>query len=357
MRSYAAFNQKVANRYEQWMVVQHYSVGTKYLYKQSLKLFVDFLKNTSIADVTHMDVRRFLLSLSENGVSLITARKHLMSLRRFYDFLNLGGVVNYVPPRLVAIRQTARKVPAHLSEGEIQRLMGAAETLREKALVEFFYGTGCRMSEARGLKIQDVDLNARHARVTGKYDKTRVVLLTERAADALRNYIKDRKIGYVFQQDYPLPKGYFGDSNGVWIGRWMDYTNAGPTYRLTRKYLGNSARVSREKAKAKFDELIAGACLARPKRNAPLTSTSIGNILRQLARQAGLTRVTAHMLRHSFTTHLYENGADLIAIQTLLGHVELQTTALYARTSAFKLVETFNRCHPFGCRHEKPAQN
>jgi len=353
MRSYAAFNRKLVDRYEQWMVVEHHSVATKYLYKQSLGRFVEFLKNTSIVDVTHLDIRRFLLSLSEKGVSLITARKHLMCLRRFYDFLNLGGVVSYVPPRFVTMRRTARKPPPHLSEAEVQRLIGATETLREKALVEFFYGTGCRMSEVRRLKVQDIDLNARNARVTGKFDKTRVVLLTERAAAALKDYIKDRKIGYVFQQDYPVQTGFLSDSNGVWVARWKDYASTSQKYKVTRKYLGSSARVSREKAKAKFDELIAGACLVRPKRDAPLTSTSIGNILRRLARRAGLTRATAHMLRHSFTTHLYENGADLIAIQTLLGHVELQTTALYVRSSAFRLLETFDRCHPFGRRYEE----
>jgi site-specific recombinase XerD len=161
----------------------------------------------STIDVTHWDVRRFMLYLSEGGVSLICARKHLLSLPRFYDFLNLGGLVDYVAPGLVTIRQTARQSPPHVSEDEVLRLIGAAETLRDKALIEFFYATGSRVSEVRGLRVQDVDLRARNARVTGKYGKTRIVLLTRSAADALQNYIKDRKIGYVFQQNYPLRTG------------------------------------------------------------------------------------------------------------------------------------------------------
>ena len=88
------------------MVIQHYSAATKYSSKQSLKRFIDFLNNKSITELTHLDVRRFMLRLSEHGVSLICARNHLVSFRRFYDFLNLGGLVNYVAPRLVAIRQT-----------------------------------------------------------------------------------------------------------------------------------------------------------------------------------------------------------------------------------------------------------
>jgi integrase/recombinase XerD len=357
MRSHTAFNQKLVRRWDQWMVVQHYSVGTKYVYKQTLRLFVNFLGDKSITDVIHLDIRRFLLRLSEEGVSLICARKHLVSLRRFYDFLNLGGLVNYVAPRLVAIRQTAHKIPPHLSEEEIRGLISVAQTLRERALVECFYSTGCRITELRCMKIQDVDLNARNARITGKYGKTRVVLLTDSAAKALRSYIADRKIGYVFQQDYRVQTGTFAKSSGAWVARWRDHANQTPGYTYTRKYLGSCALVSRERAKAKFDELVAGVCLARPKRNAPLTSTSVGNILRRLARRAGMKRATAHMLRHSFATHLYENGADLMVIQTLLGHVEMQTTAHYARSSAFKLIETFDRCHPFGSQHETCKSN
>jgi site-specific recombinase XerD len=357
MRSHAGFNRKLVKRWEQWMVIQHYSVGTKYIYKQTLALFVDFLSDKSITDVTHLDVRRFLLRLSEDGVSLICARKHLVSLRRFYDFLNLGGLVTYVAPRLVAIRQTARKIPPHFSEEEMRRLISAAKTLREKALVECLYATGCRVTEMRCMKVQDLDLNARNARVTGKYGKTRVVLLTNSAAEALRLYIADRTVGYVFQQDYPVQTGILAMNKGAWIARWIDHANTRPGYTYSCKYLGSTAIVSRERAKAKFDQLVANVCLARPKPNSPLTSHSVGNILGRVARRVGLTRATAHMFRHSFATHLYENGADLMVIQTLLGHVELHSTAHYARSSAFKLIETFDRCHPLGGQREKPNEN
>ena len=298
-----------------------------------------------------------MLHLSELGVSLNTARNHLQSLRRFYDFLNLGGLVNYVAPRLMSIRQTVHKIPSHLSEEEMRRLIGAAETLREKALVEFFYGTGCRNSEVRNLRIQDVDLKARNARITGKFGKTRIVLLTKSAADALRNYLGDRKIGYVFQQDYRLQKGTLTNANGVWIARWVDYENTTPGYTYTCKYLGSAARISPERAKAKFDELTREVCLARPKRNAPLSPMTLLNIIRRLGHRAGLARTTVHMIRHSFTTHLYEHGADLMALQTLLGHATIQATANYARTSPFKLADTFERCHPLGVLHVKATKN
>jgi integrase/recombinase XerD len=355
VRSCAKFNQQLSKRWDQWMLVQHYSVGTQYMYKQSIRLFIAFLKDKSAVQVSHLDVRRFLLYLSEHGVSLIGARKHLLSLRRFYDFLNLGGLVSYVAPRLVTVRVTPTKVPPHLSEEEVRRFIAATQSLRERALVEFFYGTGCRVSEARCLRVPDLDLEARTARVTGKFGKTRIVLVTKSAADALRNYIGNRESGFVFQQDYKRQAGVLSGKGYMWYGRWNDYADQGQR-RTVRKYFGSTRLVTRERAKEAFDEAIKGACLGRPKRNAPLTVTSVGNILRRIGRRAGLTRSNAHILRHSFATHLYERGADIVAIQRLMGHVEIATTAVYAQVSAFRLVDIFERCHPLGTEHAKAPQ-
>jgi len=299
-----------------------------------------------------MEIRKFMLHLAESGVSIISARKHLLSLRRFYDFLNLGGLVNYAAPRLVTIRQTPYKIPLHLSEAEVFRLIAATRTLREKALVETFYGTGCRLSEIRCLRVQDLDLKERTARVTGKFGKTRVVLLTRSAAMALRKYIGKRQVGYVFQQDYPDQKGSVQRNHGAWEGRWRDYSRTPPP--LASRYIGSTAIISRDRAMAAFNFLREKLALSRPKRDMPLTSTTVGNILRELGRRAGVTRVMARTLRHSFAKHMYENGAALSAVQVLLGHVQTETTLRYACTpSAFKLVDVFERCHPLGSHRPK----
>jgi site-specific recombinase XerD len=270
MRSLSNFNRRLVKRYEQWMVIQRYSIGTKYVYRQTLRLFVEFLREKSIVDVTHLDVRRFMLRLAENGVSLISARRHILALRRFYDFLNLGGLVNYSAPRLVTVRQAPVKIPPHLSEEEVRRLIAAAETQREKALVEFFYATGCRLNEARCLQIGDLDLNARTARVTGKYGKPRLVLITQSAADALRNYIGDRTSGYVFRPEYQRQKGVLALRQGSWTGSWTDYGQPDRPV-IKRRYLGAISMVSRETAQAKFDEVLKTAALDRPIKNVPLT--------------------------------------------------------------------------------------
>lgn len=351
MQSAAKFNRRVANRYEQWMVIQHYTTQTKANYRQTIRLFLDFLKDKSLTRVTHYDIRNFIAKLSENGISINCARRHVAALRRFYDFLNLGGVVSYVAPRLLIVRQTPKKTPPHLSEEEMQRMIAAAQTRRERALIEFFYGTGCRMGEVRRLRVEELDLRHRTARVTGKFGKSRVVLMTESAADALRDYVGNRKTGYVFQQDRPPQRGCLAAYNGAWTARWRDYSK--PGYPKIQRYIGSAHIISFERAKEAFDRLRKeiGPGLSRPKSTEPLTQTAVGTIIRCMGSRAGLSRAHPHMIRHSFATHLYENGADLLALQTLMGHVDISTTATYARVSAFKLVDTFERCHPLGSQH------
>jgi len=205
--------------------------------------------------------------------------------------------------------------------------------------------------EVRGLRVEDLDLRHRTARVTGKFRKSRVVLMTESAADALRDYVGKRKTGYVFQQDRPLQKGHLGAGNGVWTAKWRDYSK--PGYPRIQKYIGSTHIISHERAEEEFDRLRKeiGPALSRPKGTAPLTQTTVGVIIRRMGRRAGLTRAYPRMIRHSFATHLYQNGADLMALQTLMGHVDISTTATYARVSAFQLVDIFERCHPLGTRH------
>jgi len=339
------FNELLVKRYEQWMVIQQYSVGTKYVYRQTLRLFVDFLGEKRVIDVGQTEIRRFLLYLAENGTSLITARRHLLALRRFYDFLNLGGLVNYVAPRFLVVRQKPVKTQPHLSEEEVEKLMAAAESLREKAVLEFLYGSGCRLGEALTLRIGDLDLKGRTARVTGKFGKARIVLLTQRATVALKNYIADRKVGYVFKQEYPPRRGYFYRNRTAWEGRW--YTREGQK----TVYIGSVYRVSREAARQAFDKILKKIPPGRLPRERPLTPATFGKIVRRAGYKAGLPRAHAHMLRRSFATHLHENGAELMAIQKLMGHVNIETTARYANLSAFRLVDVFERCHQFGKFH------
>ncbi len=348
MRSYTAFNEEVVKRYEEWLVVQHYRPRTKQLYRRMVRTFAEYLKHKSIASVTHMDVRSYIAHLSEQGATWATSFDNLQVLRRFYDFLHLGGMVSYVAPRLVKMRDAPRKIPRTLSEFEVRQFLAAAHTPREVALVEFLYGTGCRVSEVVSLRVDNIDFEARTARVSGKDPRGRVVLITERAASALRAYIGKRKDGYVFQSDMPVQKACVAKSNGHFIGQWKDYRGPGTRYVSMSKYLGSARRISYQDATAALHGLTKGANLERPKIEGPLSTNAIRTTLHRIGRRSGLRRATPHMFRHSFATHLLDHGADLTVVQELLGHTYVQTTANYVRVSRQRLLRTFDRCHPAG---------
>ena len=244
MKSYSRFNKGLQKRFCDWLILQHYSKGTNYVYRQSVRLFVEFLGDKAATKVTHIEVRKFMLYLAENRCSIFSACRHLQAVRRFYDFLNLGGLVSYVAPRLVAIRSLPSKIPPHLSEKEVLRLIAASKTPWERALKEFFYATGCRLGEGLRLTVQDLDLDARTARVTGKFGKSRIVLLTRTAAEALRTYIAEERTGICSATLLP-PKGTLVLHHGKWTGRWQDHGSpTGTTYHS--KILGEERTTSRK---------------------------------------------------------------------------------------------------------------
>ena len=144
--SYNTLNRKLAVRYQQWLTVQHYSNGTKRSYMRTVQFYLQFLGKKALMTATHLDVRLFIARLSGQGATLSRAYFHLQVLRGFYDFLNLGGLVSYVAPRLIKIRRPPKLLPRLLSEYQVRQLIAATRTPRDRALIEFFYGTGCRMN-------------------------------------------------------------------------------------------------------------------------------------------------------------------------------------------------------------------
>ena len=186
MRSHAKLNRSLVKQYQKWMVAMHYATVTKVVYLKALNSYLTFLGDRSLIRVTHTDIRLFIADASENGATLGTVYRSLGVLRQFYDFLNLGGVVDYVAPRFVRLRVPWQNGLRVLSEEQVGRIISATRTPRERAVIEFFYSSGCRLSEAIHLKIQDIDFQARQARVRGKLGKIRLVLIAESAAKALK---------------------------------------------------------------------------------------------------------------------------------------------------------------------------
>ena len=346
MRDFRGYNRALARRYDQWMIAMHYARETRAKYHKTINTFLAFLGNKSAARVTHWDIRRFIGLVSENGATLDATYRHLSVIRLFYDFLNLGGVVSYVAPRLVKLRRPLKNPGRMLSESQVRRLLAAARTLREKAVVELFYGTGCRLSEAVHLRIEDVDLVDKTACVRGKFGKIRSVLLTKNASEALQAYIGDRKTGFVFRRDLPPQKGCVAKRGNYWVGLWVDYSGPGPEFPRRAEVLGRMDLVPYETARSELTRRLEDATLTRPEVDRPLSKMAVQELLVKVGERAGLRDVGSHMLRRSFATHLHNHGASLEVIQKLLGHTYITTTARYTQLSTGRLVKTFERCHP-----------
>jgi site-specific recombinase XerD len=355
MRSFGSFNGKLAKRYDDWMIALHYTENTRRYAQRVLGNFNKFLEKRSISNVTHLEIREFLTHISAYGATLETTYRYLGVLRRFYDFLNLGGVVSYVPPRLVRMKHVKRTNLPILSESEIKRLLAATRTARERALIEFIYGTGCRLRESTYLRVEEINFENRTAIVHGKFGKTRIAFLPKRVVNALQTYLAGRTAGYVFQEDRPPQNASLSIVGGCWVANWVDYGRRVPcgTFSSTKKNLGRIEQISPETADEIFKKHLVGVTLKRPVPDRPLTNSAVLVAINNVGYRAGFKNVGVHILRRSFATHLYDHGATIEIIQALLGHVYLGMTLGYTRLSQARMARTIDQSHPFALPYEK----
>ncbi|HEY6007109.1 MAG TPA: tyrosine recombinase XerC [Geobacteraceae bacterium] len=243
------------------------------------------------AAVTHLLIRRYLAELHREYRKSSIGRK-LAAIRALYTYLLRTGSVEKNPAELVSTPKREKKLPYHLSIDEVTTLVEAPRgvellSLRDRAILETLYSCGIRVSELVGLDIGGVDLHERSVRVLGKGGKERLVPLGPAAATAIAAYLAARNQPPV---DAPL------------------ITNA---------------------------------------RGGRLTRRSVARVVdRYIIRLATMKKVSPHTLRHTFATHLLEGGADLRAIQELLGHASLSTTQKYTHVSIDRLMEVYDRAHP-----------
>ena len=248
-------------------------------------------------------IRSFLAELHRSGRSRATASRKLAAVRTFLRYLRREGILNADPGALVGTPKREVRMPAHLSEREMTALVSAPPGddplgRRDHAILELFYASGLRLSELVGLDLEDVNVSQRMVRVLGKGGKQRLVPFNTSTAEAIARYLGDRqrlvrqagRVGQVGQVDDPLFVNYKGGRLTV---RSVD--------RLVRRYVA-------------------------------ATSSRIG--------------ISPHALRHSFATHLLQRGADLRAIQELLGHARLSTTQRYTHVNAAQLLEVYKKSHP-----------
>jgi integrase/recombinase XerC len=256
-------------------------------------------------------VRAFMADLHRQGHARASVARKLSAMRAFGRFLRREGWIDVNPAALAVAPKREQRVPAHLSMDEMTRLLempDGSEPLgrRDRAILELFYASGLRLSELVGLDLESVNLRGRMVRVLGKGDKERVVPFNTTTEQSLRAWLADRASLRLAQT------GAMGATP--------------PT--------AKSRALAREPLFVNF-------------RGARLTGRSVQRLVaRYVAACSTRFGISPHALRHSFATHLLERGADLRAIQELLGHVLLSTTQRYTHVNAAQLLDVYRKAHP-----------
>ncbi len=257
-------------------------------------------RGTALANASAEDVEAYVRGLKARGLSPATARRRISALRQFYRFLLQDNVRADDPTSRLDAPRRARSLPKTLSLAEIEALIAAAENARDRALIELLYGAGLRVSELVSLPLRAAPRPGQdHMIVEGKGGKERLVALGKPALDALAAHLGARAAS--------LPKA---EAQRERAERWLFPSASAADGKLTRR--------------------------------------RVAQILETAAAKAGIdpARVSPHVLRHAFATHLVEGGADLRTVQTLLGHADIATTQIYTHVAEGRLRTLVETKHP-----------
>ncbi|MGR3309706.1 MAG: tyrosine recombinase XerC [Candidatus Brocadiales bacterium] len=271
-------------------------------YKIDLKQFLLFMKSENslrFEDVNHLFLRKFLAFLRTQEYSKRTIARKLASIRSFYKFLCQREIVEHNPAKAVRTPRHENKLPRFLNLNEIEILLNAPnektqQGLRDKAILETLYCGGIRVSELVGLNNEDVDIPAKVIKVRGKGKKERLAPIGSFAMNAIQIY-------------------------------------------MNAKVQCNKERQQTAQSNALFLNKFGGR----------LTTRSIARLFEKYLKVAGLHQdASPHSLRHSFATHLLDKGANLRAVQELLGHAHLSSTQIYTHVTTERLKQVYNKAHP-----------
>lgn len=328
------------------------SPNTIYLYRSAIADFLDFTLGLSVSEIAHREITEWLHFQKVRCMSRQTINSRLGAVRSFFKYLELVGAVKGSPARLIESKGGARSLPRWLSVAEMQKLIAAADNPRDRVLVTFMWATGCRISEVLGARIENINWYDRTLKVLGKGSKERLVPLGKQDAQSLRRYLGKRKIGAIFLSEAPGrgPRiqrgGVSRDRWGTWRGYWRETDDDGKR-RMCSARLGDYEVRTKEEAHAALTRHLARKPLPCPfDTHAPIERRSVCRLLLRLGLKAGIGKVTPHMLRHSFATHLLEGGMNLRYIQILLGHESILTTQIYTHCTAAHLREQLEKAHP-----------
>ncbi len=270
-------------------------------YERDLKSYLHYLKEVEMIDVLNsvqrVHIVHFLKFLKDQGKSPKTIARHIASVRAFHQFLLRQKITEQDPSVHIEAPKLEREQPKVLSLQEVETLLDAPKPhdhygLRDKAMLELLYATGIRVSELVGLDVDHVNLLMGFVCCIGKGNKERIIPIGKTAAQAVKQYLE--------------------------IGRPLFISKNQADQALFLNHQGK--RLSRQ---------------------------GFWKILKKLAKEAGIEKeLTPHTLRHSFATHLIENGADLRAVQELLGHADISTTQIYTNVKTTKLSDVYRKFHP-----------
>lgn len=338
-------NAGLLHRYSAWLVCQRYSVTTRLTYNRVALKFAEFWGARSFSLVRPLNIQEFMTEIADRDLSADIVHRYLWALRSLFDFLCLHGVVDEVAPRLVRFRPAPPRLPRALSEANVRRLIGGASNPRDRAILELFYATGCRLSELVNARLEQVDFARRTILVHGKGGDRRV-FFGRQAKEALREYLKGRRNGYVFESQDRVQKGCVAWNGSCWAGYWLDYSDGSTVPRQRCISLGPAA-LGPLRARAKFKKLIPNPDRGHHRKKPhPLTRSCIAGIFKEARFRAGIGPVTSHNLRHSFAAHLLDRGADIRHVQELMGHTSLASTNRYANVASVPIAQAYRKFHP-----------
>jgi integrase/recombinase XerD len=270
-------------------------------YERDLKSYIHYINTVEnihlLNNVQRVHIVHFLGFLKEQGKSAKTLARHIASLRAFHQFLLRDKVTDHDPSVHIETPKMERSLPKVLNLQEVETLLDSPKQndhygIRDKAMLEILYATGIRVSELIGLDLGDVHLTMGFVRCIGKGNKERIIPIGKTAANALKHYLEQGRPFFVNKKQ--REEALFLNHHGM---------------RLTRQ--------------------------------------GFWKILKKLAAEAGIQKeLTPHTLRHSFATHLLENGADLRAVQEMLGHADISTTQIYTHVTKTRLKDVYSKFHP-----------
>ncbi|SFE32170.1 site-specific tyrosine recombinase XerD [Alteribacillus iranensis] len=275
------------------------SDNTVHSYQRDLNKYVHHLENENITETSQIErshIIQYLYFLKEQGRSVSTIARSISSIRAFHQFLLREQRSKKDPSELLEIPRGEKRLPEVLSVTEVERLLEASDgttpfALRNKAMLELMYATGLRVSELCSLTTRDIHLHMGFIHCVGKGNKERIIPLGKEASDALERYINKGRLLLMKNKRHDV---------------------------LFVNHLGNQ-----------------------------LSRQGFWKILKSAAQKASIDKkLTPHTLRHSFATHLLENGADLRAVQEMLGHSDISTTQIYTHVSNHKLKDVYVNYHP-----------